>query len=795
VNKTIGRFAIKAELGRGAQSVVYLAHDPQLDREVALKTLHFSEPDSEQNKALLSEARMVSRLRHPGIVPIFDAGLEHGDPYLVFEYVPGENLATFMQRRGALPAAEAASLLLKILAAVGAAHAEGIIHRDLKPTNILMDQRGEPRVMDFGIACLSDGGGTITSGFSGSPAYMAPEYINLREVSPGSDIFAAGLILIEMLTGTRVFAGDDPKHIVRRIAREQVRLPDDAGIDDQLASIALTAVAFDVNRRYRTTADFINALNSYQQPTAEAPATSGSAHGTMEFLLRRMRQKSDFPALSESVSAINRIAASETESIGKLASLILRDVALTNKLLRLVNSTYFHRAGGGTISTVSRAVAVLGFDAVRNIAITVMLFEHLQNKANAGLLIDEFLRANFAGAVARGLARQQKMRDHEQAFICTVFHHLGRMLAQFYFPEECEDIRRQIQQKSVTESAAALKVLGISFEDLGMGVARTWGFPALIVASMQELPPGKVRKPANHGEKLRVVAAFSAEISTLIASTPAADQDRVVRQAATRYDGAIQLSEQDLKTMVTSAISDITDYAHQIRINLSKTALGKQLRLLATPDSATPGSSDAAERSDGMAGTALREDGGSGPDTLTHDKADKQGDAQSVLTAGIQDISNAMIDGFKLNDILRIILETMYRAMGFRRVLLCIKDARAGTMQGRFGFGPDAAEIAKRFAFSLQFTPDIFHAAMKNGVDILISDVDDPKISERIPAWYRKAVTAKTFVVLPLNLKSTPVALIYADREHANEIVITEKELSLLRTLRNQAVLAIKQSV
>jgi transcriptional regulator with GAF, ATPase, and Fis domain len=166
-----------------------------------------------------------------------------------------------------------------------------------------------------------------------------------------------------------------------------------------------------------------------------------------------------------------------------------------------------------------------------------------------------------------------------------------------------------------------------------------------------------------------------------------------------------------------------------------------------------------------------------------------------VLTAGIQDISNAMIDGFKLNDILRIILETMYRAMGFRRVLLCIKDARAGTMQGRFGFGPDAAEIAKRFAFSLQFTPDIFHAAMKNGVDILISDVDDPKISERIPAWFRKAVTAKTFVVLPLNIKNMPVALIYADREHANEIVITEKELSLLRTLRNQAVLAIKQSV
>ncbi len=93
------------------------------------------------------------------------------------------------------------------------------------------------------------------------------------------------------------------------------------------------------------------------------------------------------------------------------------------------------------------------------------------------------------------------------------------------------------------------------------------------------------------------------------------------------------------------------------------------------------------------------------------------------------------------------------------------------------------------------FTPDIFHAALANGVDILISDTNDPKIAARIPAWFRKAVTAETFVIFPLCLKGSAVAMVYADREHAGEIVISEKELSLLRTLRNQAVLAIKQSI
>jgi hypothetical protein len=136
----------------------------------------------------------------------------------------------------------------------------------------------------------------------------------------------------------------------------------------------------------------------------------------------------------------------------------------------------------------------------------------------------------------------------------------------------------------------------------------------------------------------------------------------------------------------------------------------------------------------------------------------------------------------------------MYRAKGFKRVILCVRDARNNSMLGRFGFGPDALEISRRFNFSLVFTPDIFHAALSKGVDILITDTNDPKISTRIPEWFRKGVNAGTFVIFPLCIKSNPVAMIYADSDHAGEIVIPEKELSLLRTLRNQAVLAIKQS-
>jgi serine/threonine protein kinase len=152
VSKRVGRFEIIRELGRGAQNVVYLARDPHLQREVAIKTLHFTRPDPEQNQTLLAEARSISQLRHANLVPVFEAGEEGGDLYLVFEYVPGKTLEKSIREAGKLTASKAANIIGQVLDALAEAHRHGIVHRDLKPSNILIDEQGRPRVMDFGIA-------------------------------------------------------------------------------------------------------------------------------------------------------------------------------------------------------------------------------------------------------------------------------------------------------------------------------------------------------------------------------------------------------------------------------------------------------------------------------------------------------------------------------------------------------------------------------------------------------------------------------------------------------------------
>ncbi|HEX4511137.1 MAG TPA: serine/threonine-protein kinase, partial [Burkholderiaceae bacterium] len=147
----VGRFELRRELGRGAQATVWLAYDPRLQREVAVKVID-PQADAASVAEWLDEARAVGRLSHPNIVPVFEADQDGDGSFMVFEYVTGPTLAEVLRRRGRLPQREAATLMRDILDAIATAHGQDIVHRDLKPSNILMDAQGRPRVMDFGIA-------------------------------------------------------------------------------------------------------------------------------------------------------------------------------------------------------------------------------------------------------------------------------------------------------------------------------------------------------------------------------------------------------------------------------------------------------------------------------------------------------------------------------------------------------------------------------------------------------------------------------------------------------------------
>lgn len=786
--KNIGRFKIVRLLGKGAQSLVYLAIDPSLEREVALKTLHFSEESDrrERVRALIQEAHLVSQLHHPNIVPIFEIGEHEGDPYLVFEYINGQSLAELLRKRGALPANEAVEIMICVLAAVAHAHKSGIIHRDLKPSNILIDPEGIPRVMDFGISTRISEDPLENHGLSGTPSYMAPEYIQSMTISATNDIFASGLILGEILTGQKMIPGSKPGQIMNYIVSEALTLPSgsEAVIDEKLGDIILKALARNPLDRYPNAMLMHDALRAYLAAgeQQEAPPVTGAKQGTLDFLLRRMRHKSDFPALSESLSAINRISP-EKESIDTLSNLILKDYALTFKMLKVVNTVLYRPYGGGTIGTISRAVAIMGFNSVRNIALTLILFEHLQNKSHAAQLKDEFLRTLFAAILARNIAARRGMKNSEEVFVCTLFYNLGRLLSMFYFPDEAVAVTNLMAQKGLDEDTASAQVLGISYEEMGIGVVKVWEFPEQISGSMRRLASDIVLPPRTPLDRLRIVAGFASELCYCIAATPVDHKHKTIKQLVARFGEQMPIDEKYLHEALEESLEEIAQYSTTIQVSFQQSQLGKQL--LAWIGRTGKKDADTAPQDDITLNLLT-------PTLDGTEKTPKSGDAQAILATGIQDISNSLVDNLPVNDILRMILEIMYRSMGFEHVLLCILDNKQDIMQGRFGFGTNVDRLAASFRFGLDDPDNIFSAALSNDADILISDINDPKIRPHIPEWYHKAIASQTFMLLPISLQDTPMALIFADKKQAGEINISENELNQIRTLRNQAILAFR---
>jgi len=794
---TLGRFELRRLLGQGAQSTVWLAHDPRMEREVAIKVLHpVAGADQKSIGQWLQEARSVGRVKHANIVPVYEADIEGAFAYLVFEYVSGDTLAQLLSRKGVLPAREAVAYLMDVLDAIAVAHAEGVVHRDIKPSNILVDGGGRARIMDFGIAARvrSNAAGEPVQ-LGGTVGYLSPEAIGGAQPAPSMDLFACGLVLAELLMGKPLVHEADPDRAMYRLAHEQLVLPATVGadVDDTLRSLVNRALVRDPLQRFPDARSFFHALSAWRDPKPGEPASGPSgAGGTLEFLMRRMRHKSDFPAMSESVMRIQSMANSETESVGSLTNQILRDVALTNKLLRVVNSAHYARGG---ISTVSRAVNLVGFKGIRNMALSLVLLEHMQDKAHAAQMKDELVRSLLAGTL--GAEMSGSVKEAEEAFIGSMFRNLGRLLTQFYFGEEAEQIRGLMQSASapVSERAASLEVLGLSYENLGLGIANAWCFPESILNCMTHpvgAPPAHASPDAS--ERLRWIAQASNEMADLMLKYEPAQAPRHVALVARKYARAVGSNEKHLTAIVETAKAKLQDMAVAMEIRVhSDSAADKVLH----SDGTTASALDQAAHSQGTDSrlSSLELQATKAIPVAEPALASKSNQVAETLSAGIQDITNAMVEDFKLADVLRMILETMYRAMGFDRVIFCMRDARTEAVVGRFGLGEGVDAFVKDFKVPLKAaTPDLFGLVCIKGMDSMISDSSNPRIHSRLPPWYMASLNAPTFLLLPLQVKGAPFGLIYADKVEKGALELNEKELALLRTLRNQAVMAFKQS-
>ena len=267
-----GRFLLESELGRGAHSVVYRAHQASLDRTVAVKVIRRSgRRHSASIKRALREARLVAEVVHPNIVTVYDCGCMDGHAYIVMEHVPGRSLESLLHERIRLPPPVALDLFRQLAGALQAAHESGVVHRDVKPANVLLTERSDgglrAKLTDFGVAITSTSRITHEGVVLGTPAYMPPEQARGLPVDGRADIYGLGVLMFRCLTGNTPFLGDDAvamavQHITMPIpqfreACPEVRCP-------ELEAITRRCLAKHPRDRYATAQDLLTNLQKVE---------------------------------------------------------------------------------------------------------------------------------------------------------------------------------------------------------------------------------------------------------------------------------------------------------------------------------------------------------------------------------------------------------------------------------------------------------------------------------------------------------------------------------------------------
>jgi len=299
-----GRYQIIEELGKGGMGRVYKVYDTEIKEKIALKLLKPEVGgDPEAIERFRNELKYARKIGHRNVCKMFDLNKEEGTYYLTMEYVHGEDLKRLIRKMGFIPAGKTVSIARQICQGLAEAHRLGIIHRDLKPQNIMVDEGGNAKIMDFGIArSLKMKGITGAGVMIGTPEYMSPEQVEGKETDPRSDIYSLGVILFEMATGRVPFEGDTPFTVGVKHKSEAPANPRDlnAHVPDDLSRLILRCLAKEKEKRYQTTDEIIADLDKIERglPTTERIVPERKTVSSREFTVKFMPRKLILPAVA-----------------------------------------------------------------------------------------------------------------------------------------------------------------------------------------------------------------------------------------------------------------------------------------------------------------------------------------------------------------------------------------------------------------------------------------------------------------------------------------------------------------
>jgi len=466
----------------------------------------------------------------------------------------------------------------------------------------------------------------------------------------------------------------------------------------------------------------------------------------LDKLWSRMSERGDFPMLSQALRTTVSAMSDDDLDFTSLVQVVLSDVGLTHKVLRLANSAMYI-AFGGNITTVTRALMVLGMDAVGNLVVGLKLVDHYHQSAPRRIDTKlELNRTMLSGAVARQLTVHKDLRSAEEAVVCTLMRQIGKLLVAFYLEHEWDQLRRKAASENIPDSVACAALLGVTFDEIGLEAADRWRLPETIREGMRATDPNApVDETApKHVRWLRAISNYSTEVAdALTAQHMEADgRESMLFEIAHRYSGALNTDADTLASMSLALASEES----------SEGVIREISELQANADA--------------MARANVS--------------------AQARIGASVEDL-RALPSKNALAPALALASESILGSLHLSRTVIFMRQAN-NEFHARLGLGAGVEPMLEKLRFSAEFRPDVFHLAITNPVGIFIENAHDARIDARLPRWYKETLgEAQAFVLLPVKSNDSTVALIYGDWTSPQHVrKISAAEMSALNELTKE---------
>ena len=505
--------------------------------------------------------------------------------------------------------------------------------------------------------------------------------------------------------------------------------------------------------------------------TESAPLTP------MQRIREALRDDIGLPALGQSVATVARMTDGDSDTVDQLAQAILSDVSLTQRILRCANSPLYRTRDAVPVTTVSRALVLLGFDQVRSLALSMMLVDKLVPGDRPGSIRRDFAQALGASTVARCTLRRCWPSCAEEGAIAGMFRSIGRLVASVYVPDATAAVRAEVLA-GTPEPQAARKLIGRTYEDITREVVGSWGLPQRIEHALKACPP-RPTAPRLSIDWVLLASAFGDESAVLTRRHGPESHERTAAMLTRRFGEALGLDAEAITEILVQGQRESLVLAQAIGLDASMYDAAP-----GTPQSETSGVTV-----DATAATPPD----AAPVIAPARSASAVADADRRLLGSLSKISEAMAGAQGVHRVVQLATEGMRSALGARSAVYFARDDAASAFRPRSADGCDLTALRERIAMPVQYAPDLFHAALARGADLHIADIATESVRTRLPAWLLPCFPGvRGFLLLPVTVDARPMGFFYCEHDQPGAAPPTPEQADAIRLLRNQVVLALR---